>query len=245
MKRLVTGVFATLVLLGASWMGAPAASAQDYAACNGVWVVIDYGSLGGGVATRCATSFGTGTDALRSVSSPTLSNGMITKINGKPGKPDIYQDYWSYWHASRHSDGSYGSWSYSNLGANSYHPAKGAAEGWHYISLNEQASGPRATPPNNPAKAASKPQTSVIAKAGATSTAPASAAASASAPAAAPRNASAPVSTPAAASASAAPLGTKAPATGSPVAVIATGSALAIAGGGASLWWLWRKGRKP
>lgn len=255
MKRLITAAFATLTLLGASWMGAPAASAQDYSACNGVWVVIDYGSLGGGVTTRCATSYSSGTAALRAVSSVTVSNGMILKINSKPSKSDIYQAYWSYWHASRQSDGSYGSWSYSQLGGNSYHPAKGSAEGWHYISLSDRASGPGAKPPKNPVKSAPKPKAPAPnTKAAPAAPAPGAPAAPASAPGQPP--ASAPAGAPSSNADNAVPDGVPAsmndasdaqppaPAPkGTPVALIATGSAVAVAGAGAGVWW-WKKGRK-
>lgn len=139
-------------MLGATFalsMAMPAAvqTPAQAATCTGVWVVVDFGSLGG-TTTKCATSFSTGTAALKSAGfSPSLDGAMVLKISGKPSSPDINQAYWSYWHASLKSDGSYSDWSYSNLGANAYHPTKGNAEGWRYLSLSDDKVPPAAAPP--------------------------------------------------------------------------------------------------
>ncbi|HRA06649.1 MAG TPA: hypothetical protein PKV13_08530 [Propionicimonas sp.] len=142
---------AVLAVLAPLWVGtAGPAVAESLKSCDGVWVVVDAGSLGG-VTTECATDFGTGTAALKSAGfAPTLESGMITKIAGKPETPDISKSYWSYWHATRKADGSFGDWAYSDLGANSYHPAKGNAEGWRYQSLADGKVAPDATPPSGP-----------------------------------------------------------------------------------------------
>ena len=144
-KGLLPGLLLAVLTLG--WVGtAPQASAAT-STCNGVWVVVDYGSLGG-KDTKCATSHANGKAALTSAGfSPYLDNGMITRILNVPSKPDINKAYWSYWTATLKSDGSYSGWSYSNLGANSSHPAKGNAEGWRYQSLSEGEVPPGATPP--------------------------------------------------------------------------------------------------
>ncbi len=146
-RILLTLAAAALTFVGA----APAALADTtYTACNGVWVIVDYGSLGG-VSTSCATSYSTGTTALRSAGfSPTLDNGFLTKINGKPSAPDPQTAYWSYWQATRQADGSYSGWKYASTGANSSHPVKGNAEGWHYVSVSGGASAPGATPAKEP-----------------------------------------------------------------------------------------------
>jgi hypothetical protein len=130
------------------WVGAAAqAPAVAAATCDGVWVVVDYGSLGG-TSTACATSYGTGTAALRSAGfSPTLDSGMVIKIDAKPASPDINKDYWSYWTATRKADGSYSGWSYSSLGANGSHPAKGNAEGWRYLGISDGKVPPAEAPP--------------------------------------------------------------------------------------------------
>ncbi len=245
------------------WGAAPAALADTtYSTCNGVWVVVDYGSLGG-VSTQCATSFSTGTTALRSAGfTPTLDNGFLTKINAKPSAPDPKTAYWSYWQATRQSDGSYSGWKYANTGANSSHPVKGNAEGWHYVSVSGGASAPGATPPKNPAEAAQTPTKAPSAtKSATTPTTKASSKPGTSTPTATtkPRPSSADPQT---SSASPAPSGaatsppasspTEAPSAdppgmdvpaGSPIAVIATTSALAVGAAGAGGWWLW-KGRR-
>jgi hypothetical protein len=247
------------------WFGATPAAAQDYATCNGVQVIIDYGSLGGGVRSSCATSFGTGTAALRSAGfSPTLDNGFVTKITAKPTISNIYQAYWSYWHATRNSDGSYSGWSYSNLGANSYHPTKGNAEGWHYISLSDSASGPSEKPANNAAVTASTKRSSHTASTQTKTTATSSASsASATATSTTGSNtgtstagstsvsATADASTATASAATATATDSASPETatdsgtetGTPVALIATGAATAVSGVGAGAWWL-LKGRR-
>lgn len=55
--------------------------------------------------------------------------GFICQLNTLPnpcnGAPATA--YWSYWHASHG-----GAWSYSSLGAGSYHPAAGSVEGWAF-----------------------------------------------------------------------------------------------------------------
>ena len=144
-KGLLSGLLLAVLTLG--WVGtAPQASAAT-SSCNGVWVVVDYGSLGGS-STQCASSHATGKAALTSAGfSPTLDSGMITKISGKPSNPDINKAYWSYWKATLTSDGSYSGWSYSTLGASASRPAKGNAEGWRYQSLSEGKVAPSAAPP--------------------------------------------------------------------------------------------------
>jgi hypothetical protein len=147
----------TAVAAVGMWLTAPAAQAlpaPQAASCAGVWVVVDYGSLGG-TATGCSTSFSTGTAALRGAGfSPTLDNGMITKINGVPVTVNMQDHYWSYWHATLQADGSYSSWSYSGLGANAYHPTAGSADGWTYQALSAGYVAPRIAPPRSVATTA-------------------------------------------------------------------------------------------
>jgi len=99
---------------------------------RGVTVVVDFGSLGGGVVTRCAP--GDPTSGLTALSGagftyafvPRLP-GFVCQINVKPnpcnGAPSTA--YWSYWHAPRK-----GTWTYSSTGAGSYNPAQNTVEGW-------------------------------------------------------------------------------------------------------------------
>jgi hypothetical protein len=55
------------------------------------------------------------------------------RCNGAP-----VSAYWSYWHARRH-----GKWTYSSLGAASYHPKAGWVEGWAFGNGKP----PRMSPP--------------------------------------------------------------------------------------------------
>ncbi|MFT4108151.1 hypothetical protein [Propionicimonas sp.] len=138
---------ATLAVGAAAATPTVAAPMPQASTCTGVWVVVDYGSLGG-TSTKCATSYGTGLAALKSAGfGVTIDDGFVYKINGKPSKPDINQAYWSYWHATKKSDGSYSDWSYSNLGASSYHPTSGNAEGWRYQPLSDGKVPPAIAPP--------------------------------------------------------------------------------------------------
>jgi hypothetical protein len=138
---------ATLAVSAAPATQTAATPLPQAATCAGVWVVVDFGSLGG-TSTKCATSYDTGTKALKSAGfSVTIDDGFVYKISGKPSKPDTNKAYWSYWHATKQSDGSYSDWSYSNLGANSYHPTRGNAEGWRYQSLSDGKVPPAAAPP--------------------------------------------------------------------------------------------------
>jgi hypothetical protein len=260
-RILLTLAAAALTFVGA----APAALADTtYTACNGVWVIVDYGSLGG-VSTQCATSYSTGTAALRSAGfSPTLDSGFLEKISGKPATPDRQTAYWSYWQATRQADGTYSSWRYASTGANSSHPVKGNAEGWHYVSVAGGASAPGAKPPKNPAvtappptsaPSATKSSTAPTTKASTkpTSTSPASSTTTKPSPTSADSQTSSASPSPSGAATSpsassptdapsADPPGMDVPA-GSPIAVIATTSALAVGAAGAGGWWLW-KGRR-
>lgn len=247
MRRLWFALLAVMVFGLGAWTPVPA-TAKDFTACNGVWVVVDFGSLGGGVSTRCATSFSSGSTALQSTFGARSGGGMITAIAGKPGKPDVYKNYWSYWHATRRSDGSYSGWSYSNLGASSYHPTKGAAEGWHYVSTSGSASAPGAKPPNNPVAApkpkpkptTTKPTTAKTSTPATATTKPIAAKSPAASPTPSPTSPTpTPTPTP---SASPAPAddGTD---PGSPTALIITAATVGLGGLGAGAWWLTR-GRK-
>ncbi|MCA0297198.1 MAG: hypothetical protein LCH96_18175 [Actinobacteria bacterium] len=263
MRRFLLAAALAIPLLAGAAVATP--TQAQAATCSGVWVVVDYGSLGG-VSTKCATKYSTGTEALRSAGfSPTLDNGMITKISGKPSNPDINKAYWSYWHASRSGDG-YGDWSYSNLGANSYHPTKGNAEGWRYQSLDDGKVPPSASPPktetSTPTPTATKtstkpkksgtPTKSATATPSATKSATASKSASAGASASTTpvaTTAATPTSTPLAANEATEVAQEQVTATpdsgdsGSPVGAIAAGAAVVVAGAGLGGWWLWR-GRK-
>ncbi len=264
MRRLLLAAALTATLaVGAAATTTQATPLPQAATCSGVWVVVDFGSLGG-TSTKCATSYGTGTKALRSAGfSVTLDSGFVLTINGKPGNPDPNTAYWSYWHAAQKSDGSWGTWSYSGLGADSYHPGKGEAEGWRYQKLSDGKVSPGTYPPvvtSSPkptaTKTTSKPtatkKTTKAASASPTKTATRKKTTTPS-----PTASETPSPTPTATEAT--PLGagdatavaqaqvTEAPQDtggGSPVGLAVAGGAVVLAAGGLGIWWL-RKGRKP
>lgn len=193
---------------------APVAQA---ARCGGVWVVVDFASLGGGIDTTCATSHDTGVGALRSAGfSPVVEQGFVQKIAGKPSRPDLTKAYWSYWQATRNDDGSYTDWTYSDLGASSSHPEQGDAEGWKYVSLSAGNTPPGARPPSG-------------------GTEPAAAATSGAPTAPASNDPSDDRSTP---EATATDSGA-----GSPVGAIVAGSVVVAGAAGLGGWWM-TKGRK-
>lgn len=154
LRTILAGLVATVVTAAGAITAAPqAAAATPVTSCSGVWMVVDFGTLGGGTQTRCATKYGTGTAALRSAGfTVTKDGGMITKLNKKPATVSS-KGYWSYWHATKKSDGTFAAWSYSTKGADGYQPAKGSAEGWRYLSLSGARKTPSVKPPRGYAKA--------------------------------------------------------------------------------------------
>ena len=257
-----------LAALAPVWAGAATPATAAESTCDGVWVVVDYGNLGG-TRTACAAKHGTGAEALRSAGfSPTIADGFLEKIEGKPGNPDPNKAYWSYWQATITDDGSYTAWKYSNLGVTASHPRQGNAEGWRYQSLEDGKVAPAPRPPDGeastptPKPSATKPSATPTKKPTATRSPTASASRSAAAsatptPTRAPSTAAA---TPTTASPTTsevaadevvtptalddvAPTPTDDPG-GSPVGAIIAGAAVLAAGAGLGGWWLWR-GRKP
>jgi hypothetical protein len=136
---------ATLVAVSSVLATAPMATASD--TCDGIWVVVDFGSLGG-VETRCAPgSPQTGLEALQragfTYSFVKDQPGMVCTIDAKPdpcnGAPS--HAYWSYWHAPQGGD-----WSYSTSGAARRTPPAGSVEGWAFGA----GDAPRTAPPEDP-----------------------------------------------------------------------------------------------
>ena len=149
--RILVGLVVLLICAWSYAAPAQALPAPQTASCAGVWVVVDYGAVGG-TASACAGSYSTGTAALRSAGfALTLDAGLIVRINGLPTTPNIQENYWSYWHATRQPDGSYSGWSYSSVGPSSYHPVAGGAEGWRYQPVNAGYVAPGVAPPKQSA----------------------------------------------------------------------------------------------
>lgn len=234
-RRLLISLAVAVLTLGWAGAAAPAQAETTYAVCDGVWVVVDYGSLGGGTTTKCATSYASGTAALKATFGASLENGMVVKVAGKPSKHDVYKNYWSYWQATRKADGSYSGWSYANLGPSAYHPKKGNAEGWHYVSISGSASAPGAKPPVNPV---AKPKPS-SAKPTASTTKPSASPNKTPSSTATPTVTPTPAETVTPTASSGEPPPTDA---GSALPLIVTATVIAAGGAGAGAWWLW-KGR--
>ena len=159
--RSVAGAGALLVLATGLAVGGPAPAAEA-AACSGstgVTVVVDFGSLGGGVQVSCAGGNpGSGLAALSGAGHGYTfvprQPGLVCQVDARPnpcnGAPTTA--YWAYWHASRG-----GSWSYSSLGAGGYDPAPGTVEGWAFGAGRQPGIAPPAAPA--PPRPAPKPTT--------------------------------------------------------------------------------------
>jgi hypothetical protein len=136
----VVSALAVAVLLAAALVTIVARAAPaDAAACGsahkqGVTVVVDFRHFRGKIDVRCdAKRPATGLAALRAAkfgyTFVPRQPGFICRINKKPNKCNgaPTSAYWSYWHAKPH-----GKWTYSTLGAGSYHPKSGWVEGWAF-----------------------------------------------------------------------------------------------------------------
>jgi hypothetical protein len=113
---------------------AAAAARARYCGKNEVTVIVDLTHFRGGkIKDSCARNPRTGLAALRKAGDTYTfvprQPGFICTINHRPercnGAPA--SAYWSYWHAKRG-----GKWTYSKLGAGSYHPKAGQIEGWSF-----------------------------------------------------------------------------------------------------------------
>lgn len=144
-----------------------AADAGSTCVGNGnVWVVVQSPA---GTSTGCASSFGTGEQALRSagMSMNYNSSGMICQINGYPQIcEESPMPYWAYFHAPAG-----GSWGYANFGAANRTPPAGSAEGWRFGT--GEAPGVRV--PDMPARPAPPPTTAAATSAPPTRSAPSTA----------------------------------------------------------------------
>lgn len=139
---LVASLLVAGLLVAGSFGAGPSASARPAAAActgdSGVTVVVDFGTLGGGVQIRCVTQAVTsGFDALRKAGftyDPTARfGGMLCRIDGKPADDPCINApppdrYWAYWTAASLG----GSWTYSDQGAGSRVPPPGSVEGWAF-----------------------------------------------------------------------------------------------------------------
>jgi hypothetical protein len=166
-----TGLVAVAALTLGSLPAAVAAPTTEPSTCAGVWVVVDAAALDGSVTRGCATSYATGVEALTSAGyQPQTSSGLVLKIDGLPATGAFgANSYWTYWHATENGDGTWSSWSYSQLGAGSYHPVRGAAEGWRFVTVDTMnPPAPSVTPPQQSVSitATSVPASLIVGQAG-------------------------------------------------------------------------------
>jgi hypothetical protein len=132
---------------------APVAEAAACSGTSGVTVVVDFGSLGGGVRTGCAG--GDPSNGLAALAAAghgytfvPRQPGLVCQIDSRPNPCNFAPTtaYWSYWHASRG-----GSWGYSTVGAGGYNPPAGSVEGWAFGAGRQPGIAPPAAPAPPPA----------------------------------------------------------------------------------------------
>jgi hypothetical protein len=158
-RRALSAALLLVAAVLAPGLAQPAEAGVVSGACTtskGVTVVVNYGSLGGGVQVHCdtgATSSTTGLTALKSgfTTQGTYHDGpgFVCRINGKPTpaqdpciKTPPGTAYWSYWHATNG-----GTWTYSTLGAMSRKVTVGGFEGW---SFGDGSARPTSSNPSRP-----------------------------------------------------------------------------------------------
>lgn len=123
-----------------SVVAAPRAADGPCTGNDGVTVVVDFGTLGGGMQTRCAPEpVGSGFEALTKAGftyeGTTRFPGLLCRIDGKPSpQQDACYNappprfYWAYWTAPAAG----GAWTYSDAGAGNREPPPGSVDGWAF-----------------------------------------------------------------------------------------------------------------
>jgi hypothetical protein len=157
--RLVRCALAALLLTGAGTVGV-AASPAAAASCAGVWVVVDFGDLGGSD-TACAdgdpkTGIAALTSAGHSIAYVPGKGPMVCSIDGRPhckGVPPT-DAYWSYWYRAPGAS----SWTYSTRGAHARDPEPGSAEGWSFGDASQPPPAPPAQDVAEPSPPPAKPK---------------------------------------------------------------------------------------
>lgn len=144
-------VAATLAVVATAWpLQAPLAAAAP--SCDGVWIVVDAGDLGGSASQHCATfSPGaypvTGGQVLEAAGHSLTfvgSTAFVCRIDGAPASDTCARTppadaYWSYWLADAG-----GSWAQSGQGALGSRRRSGQADGWVF---GDGSRPPRLAPP--------------------------------------------------------------------------------------------------
>jgi hypothetical protein len=139
-----TAVTAGLVVVAAGAAPAAADPIGDCSTTTGVIVVVDFSSWGGAVERGCDATLTTGYNALHAAGFTTAGDeqdgpAFICRIDDEPPPsqdpcvvtPPVNAS-WSYWHA----DVGQNTWSYSQLGAMSYHPPAGSVDAWTFGAVD-------------------------------------------------------------------------------------------------------------
>ncbi|MBC7594329.1 MAG: hypothetical protein H7288_10370 [Kineosporiaceae bacterium] len=169
-------VFAALLLAAMTPLltsGNPAdAAGGACSSSSGVTVVVDFGSLGGGTAIRCAHTSGSGLEALNAAGfstegTQTYGASFVCRISGRPGPSSEScrstpptDTSWHYWYASNG-----GSWKFSQSGAANRTVIQGGFEGWSF--------GAGAAPGATPTRTGSSPKSPAGSDIGSKNSAPA------------------------------------------------------------------------
>ncbi len=157
MRRRITALATAVLLTAAAGSGIVAGTSAPAAAAacsgqSGVTVVVDRGSLGGGIAQVCNPSRGGNAAALVTGAGFSLTYvqrqpGFVCRVDGLPASDPCVNTppadaYWGLWW----SDGSSGTWTYSSLGAGSLSVPEGGYVGFAWQSGSKSAPGVPATP---------------------------------------------------------------------------------------------------
>jgi hypothetical protein len=147
---------AAAVLTPAATAGA--APIGDCTTTSGEIVVVDFAPWGGNIERGCAAKLTTGYAAMHEAGFTTVGvedegPAFICRIDNDPPPsqdPCITTPppsaYWSYWHA----DVGQNTWSYSTVGAMSYHPPPGSVDAWVFGATD--VGGTDGQPPFTPAQ---------------------------------------------------------------------------------------------
>lgn len=195
-RALAVGLTATLAFIGLLTVPAHSAPATTPSTCAGVWVVVQSDQKDPASKIGCATTYGTGLDALQSAGfASTVDKGMLMTVDTLPADPNYSTNggyYWSYWSAPVNADGTLGAWAFYPVGPATSSPAKGVAEG--YMLTNDWNLSPGTTRVFTPAASTSASATT---SSSASVSAPASSASTAASSASTAPSSSAPVADPA------------------------------------------------
>ncbi len=153
----VAGATAGLVMSVDAATVAGADPIGDCSTTTGVIVAVDFTAWGGDVERGCDARITTGYHALHAAGFTTAGDdqdgpGFICRIDEEPSAaqescvttppPDAS---WSYWHADVGQD----AWTYSQLGAMSYHPPPGSVDAWTFGSTDIGPDGQPTFPPSS------------------------------------------------------------------------------------------------